>query len=341
MSRLSASVLSWNKPRIVVASPHVARPDSRKSPPSSSIRSRWSRSSTDRRSEGPGPLLVIAGAGSGKTKMLAHRVAHLILAGADPKRIMLATFSRRAAAELNRRVERLLAAPSRAGGGGRARRRPMPARSTPSARGSCANMRPRLGLDPQFTIHDREDSADLMNWARHAAGLSETPTGFRPRRRALRSIPASSTRAPNSADARQMVSLGRGARGGAARDCSRLMSKPSSARTCSITTTCCSISRRCSPSPRSPAEIAGRFDHLLVDEYQDTNALQAEIVLALRPRGRGLTVVGDDAQSIYSFRAATVRNISIFPTRSIRPRASSRSSATTARPRRSSPPPTP
>ena len=65
--------------------------------------------------------------------------------------------------------------------------------------------------------------------------------------------------------------------------------------------------------PEIAAEIASRFDHLLVDEYQDTNRLQAEIALSLRPRGRGLTVVGDDAQSIYSFRAATVRNILDFP----------------------------
>ena len=65
--------------------------------------------------------------------------------------------------------------------------------------------------------------------------------------------------------------------------------------------------------PAIAAEIAARFDHLLVDEYQDTNALQGEIVLRLRPRGRGLTVVGDDAQAIYSFRAATVRNILDFP----------------------------
>ena len=60
-------------------------------------------------------------------------------------------------------------------------------------------------------------------------------------------------------------------------------------------------------------EIGGRFDHILVDEYQDTNRLQASILLALRPKGQGLTVVGDDAQSIYSFRAATVRNILEFP----------------------------
>ena len=67
--------------------------------------------------------------------------------------------------------------------------------------------------------------------------------------------------------------------------------------------------------PAIAAEIAARFDHLLVDEYQDTNALQGEIVLRLRPLGRGLTVVGDDAQAIYSFRAATVRNILDFPHR--------------------------
>src|SRR3954447_26679140 len=60
-------------------------------------------------------------------------------------------------------------------------------------------------------------------------------------------------------------------------------------------------------------QIGGRFDHVLVDEYQDTNRLQASILLGLKPSGRGLTVVGDDAQSIYSFRAANVRNILDFP----------------------------
>ena len=89
------------------------------------------------------------------------------------------------------------------------------------------------------------------------------------------------------------------------------------------------------------ARSAQRFDHVLVDEYQDTNRLQAAILLALKPDGRGLTVVGDDAQSIYSFRAATVRNILDFPRSSRRRRASSRSSRTTARRSRSSTPPTP
>ena len=65
--------------------------------------------------------------------------------------------------------------------------------------------------------------------------------------------------------------------------------------------------------PSIAADVSGRFDHVLVDEYQDTNRLQASILLALKPDGRGITVVGDDAQSIYSFRAATVRNILDFP----------------------------
>ena len=91
------------------------------------------------------------------------------------------------------------------------------------------------------------------------------------------------------------------------------------------------------------AAAGGRpvFDHVLVDEYQDTNTLQAEILRRLRPDGRGVTVVGDDAQAIYSFRAASVRNILAFPAavRSAGGRAT-RWSRTTARPSRSSPRPT-
>ena len=126
---------------------------------------------------GPGPLLVIAGAGSGKTSMLAERVAHLVLNGADPSRMMLATFSRRAAAELNGRVARILA-----------RRMPEGAAraATPHYAGTFHSIgarllrefAPRIGLDPGFTIHDREDSADLVNLVRHELGLSDSKTRF-------------------------------------------------------------------------------------------------------------------------------------------------------------------
>src|ERR1700757_3162652 len=124
------------------------------------------------------PLLVIAGAGSGKTNTLAHRVAHLIVNGADPGRILLMTFSRRAAAEMTRRVTRI------AGKG-------MGSNSSPLSDalvwdGPFHAMVARLlrehaeqiGLGPAFTIHDREDSADLMNLVRHEQGFSKTERRF-------------------------------------------------------------------------------------------------------------------------------------------------------------------
>ena len=117
------------------------------------------------------PLLVIAGAGTGKTNALAHRVARLIEAGVDSNRIMLATFSRRAAAEMNRRVERLLERSSVAG----PRPRPPAYAGTFHALGArlLREQAERIGLDPQFTILDREDAADVMALARNEAKLAD------------------------------------------------------------------------------------------------------------------------------------------------------------------------
>ena len=262
-----------------------------------------------------GPLLVIAGAGSGKTNTLAHRVAHLIVNGADPRRILLMTFSRRAAAEMARRVERIAGAgagPRRRGH--RRRARPGPAPSTASARGCCANTRWQIGLDPAFTIHDREDSADLMNLVRHELGFSKTESRFPTKGTCLAIYSrAVNAEAPLDEVLGDGLSLVRRLGGRAASSCSPPMSRPSRRRTCSITTTCCSTGRRWPPSRRSPSILAQRFDHMLVDEYQDTNRLQASILLALKPDGRGLTVVGDDAQSIYSFRAADGAQHPRFP----------------------------
>ena len=118
------------------------------------------------------PLLIIAGAGSGKTNTLAHRVAHLIVGGADPRRILLLTFSRRAAAEMQRRVERITGQVL----GGRAGA--MDGALTWSGTFHAIGARllrehaPEIGLDHGFTIHDREDSADLMNLVRHELGFS-------------------------------------------------------------------------------------------------------------------------------------------------------------------------
>jgi DNA helicase-2/ATP-dependent DNA helicase PcrA len=262
--------------------------------------------------QGSGPLLVIAGAGSGKTAMLAHRVAALILSGADPKRIMLATFSRRAAAELGRRVERLLArrlAPEAA------------AASTPAYAGTfhaigarlLREYATRLGLDPQFTIHDREDSADLMNWGRHELGVGDLKDRF-PTKATCLTIYSRVVNAQGDLNA----TLGKwfpwvAAHEDALRGLFASYVEMKQRQNVLDYDDLLLYFAQMLAEPAIAAEVAGRFDHLLVDEYQDTNALQGEIVLALRPYGRGLTVVGDDAQAIYSFRAATVRNILDFP----------------------------
>src|SRR5712692_7359624 len=125
-----------------------------------------------------GPLLVIAGAGSGKTNTLAHRVAHLIVNGADPRRILLMTFSRRAAAEMTRRVERI----ARRVIGQRADIMTDALAWAGTFHGIGARLlrdyAEQIGLDPAFTIHDREDSADLMNLVRHEKGFSKTESRF-------------------------------------------------------------------------------------------------------------------------------------------------------------------
>jgi DNA helicase-2/ATP-dependent DNA helicase PcrA len=120
------------------------------------------------------PLLVIAGAGSGKTNTLAHRVAHLIVNGADPRKILLMTFSRRAAAEMARRVERIARRVIGNNAGVMT-----DALWAGTFHGIGARLlRDSIGLDPAFTIHDREDSADLMNLMRHELGFSKTETRF-------------------------------------------------------------------------------------------------------------------------------------------------------------------
>src|SRR3981189_1782394 len=126
------------------------------------------------------PLLVIAGAGSGKTNTLAHRVAHLIVHGADPHRILLMTFSRRAASEMARRVERICRQVIGANAGIMS--------DALTWVGTFHGIGARLlreyagliGLDPNFTIHDRGDAADLMNLVRHQLGFSKTESRFPP-----------------------------------------------------------------------------------------------------------------------------------------------------------------
>jgi DNA helicase II / ATP-dependent DNA helicase PcrA len=263
-------------------------------------------------------LLVIAGAGSGKTNTLAHRVAHLIVGGADPRRILLLTFTRRAAAEMTRRAQRIVgraAVDQAAAQGGGAAAADVRWSGTFHA---VANRLLRLhasavGLEPSFTVMDRSDSADLMSLVRTDLGFAKTSRRF-PRKatclaiysrtvNAQRPLEASLAEAFPWCDewAEQLRAL------------FRAYVEIKQARSVLDYDDLLLYWYHLMQEPALAADVRGRFDHVLVDEYQDTNALQAAVLRGLCPDGRGLTVVGDDAQSIYSFRAASVRNILDFP----------------------------
>ena len=259
------------------------------------------------------PLLVIAGAGSGKTNTLAHRVAHLIVNGADPRRILLLTFSRRAAAEMIRRVETI--SRKALGANGSVMVEALTWAGTFHGIGArlLREHAPQLGLDSVFTIHDREDSADLMNLVRHELGLSKTEGRFPTKNTCLAiysrcinaELPIETVLAQTfpwcatwKEELRQLFATYVEAKQAqCVLDYDDLLLYWAQAV----------------GEEALAAEIGGRFDHVLVDEFQDTNRLQATILKALKPGGQGLTVVGDDAQSIYAFRGAEVRNILDFP----------------------------
>ena len=260
-----------------------------------------------------GPLLIIAGAGSGKTNTLAHRVAHLLVNGADPSRILLLTFSRRAAAEMTRRVERIVA---------HVMRERAPAMTGAIAwAGTFHAIGARLlreyaqviGLDRGFTIHDRGDSADMMNLVRHDLGFSKMKKRF-PTKGTCLAIYSRAVNAEIPLDEVLRSFFPWCAEWEA--ELRRLFDAYVEAKQRQQVLDYDDLLLYWATMMQEPsiaADVSGRFDHVLVDEYQDTNRLQATILLALKPNGRGLTVVGDDAQSIYSFRAATVRNILDFP----------------------------
>ena len=259
------------------------------------------------------PLLVIAGAGSGKTNTLAHRVANLILNGVDPRRILLMTFSRRAASEMGRRVESICAKVLGAKAG--IMTDALTWAGTFHAVGArlLREYAEEIGLQPNFTIHDREDSADLMNLVRHQLGFSQTESRF-PTKGTCLSI---YSRAVNAEMPLEAVLQGHfpwcSAWEVPLRELFAGYVEAKQAQGVLDYDDLLLYWAQMVGDPALAAHIGERLDHVMVDEYQDTNRLQSSILLALKPGGAGLTVVGDDAQSIYAFRAATVRNILDFP----------------------------
>jgi DNA helicase-2/ATP-dependent DNA helicase PcrA len=256
-----------------------------------------------------GPLLVIAGAGTGKTKTVAHRVAHLVANGADPERIVLLTFSRKAAGEMTGRVRRIAASVLKN------QKVHLPWAGTFHHIGArlLREYAHVIGLKPSFTILDRSDAADLMNLVRHDLEQSKKESRF-PKKDTCLSIYSLAinsgkpverilhTQFPWCAEWEDELRALFAAYVKAKRRQNVLDYHDLLLYWAEMLT-----------DKEVAREIGGRFDHILVDELQDTNRLQAKILLRMKPDGRGLMAVGDDAQSIYAFRAATVRNILDFP----------------------------
>jgi len=266
---------------------------------------------------GSGPLLIIAGAGTGKTNTLAHRVAHLVLSGALPERILLLTFTRRAALEMTRRTQRIV--------GEVQGLTPVPARGSDPIRipwsGTFHSIANRLirrhaaavGLDTSFSVLDRGDAADLMDVLRHELGFSKAEKRF-PRKDTCLAIYSHrvNTQRPLAETLDGLFPW-----------CAEWESQLTQLYRAYVEKKLANQAldyddlllywHAMMSDDRLAADISSQFDHILVDEYQDTNVLQAEILKRLRQHGDGVTVVGDDAQAIYSFRAATVDNILGFP----------------------------
>jgi DNA helicase-2/ATP-dependent DNA helicase PcrA len=255
---------------------------------------------------GDGPLLVVAGAGSGKTHTLAHRVAALIDRGADPRRILLLTFTRRAAAEMTRRVARIAGLDRDAG---------LIWAGTFHAVGNrlLRLHAESVGLDPGFTLLDREDSADLLDRVRHEQGLGQTRERF-PRKGTCLAVYSQvvNTQAPLRACLEESFPWCLTWEEALRALCAGYVDAKAARRVLDYDDLLL-YWLALMEEPALAARVSALFDHVLVDEYQDTNALQAEIVRRLKPTGRGVTVVGDDAQAIYSFRGSTIRNILSFP----------------------------
>ncbi|MEO1063439.1 MAG: ATP-dependent helicase [Actinomycetota bacterium] len=253
---------------------------------------------------GEGPLLIVAGAGTGKTRTLTARLAHLLRSGVPADRILLLTFSRRAAAELVERAAQMAGAHERIRGG------TFHATATWVLREHGG----AVGVRPNFTVLNAGDAVDLIGVVRTELGLAERGRRF-PTKDTIAAIagrvatslqPLSETvrrhfpwceehlddlRAVLAAAAQRKRRLG-------VLDFDDLL-----------------LHWRALLATPAGATVVERFDHLLVDEYQDTSPVQADVLEAMAGEHRNITVVGDDAQAIYGFRAATAENLRRFPDR--------------------------
>jgi DNA helicase-2/ATP-dependent DNA helicase PcrA len=266
-----------------------------------------------------GPLLIVAGAGTGKTDTLAHRVAHLVIHGVDPARILMLTFTRRAAVEMRRRAHEITrrALNEPLGGLSQSISQRLAWAGTFHAIGNrlLRHYASQLQLDPHFSVIDRADAADLLDSLRQELGLATKEQRF-PRKETCLQIYSNrvNTRASLADTLQRHYPWCAQWQEELTRLFRAYVEQKQHASLLDYDDLLLYWHSMMS-EPRLAQHIGAHFDHVLVDEYQDTNRLQADILHALKPDGAGLAVVGDDAQAIYSFRAAAVENILGFPER--------------------------
>ncbi len=256
---------------------------------------------------GEGPLLIVAGAGTGKTRTLVYRVAHLIEQGVPPSRILLLTFTRRAAQEMLARAERLVGSTSRSVQGGTFHG---------TAHRLLRRFGPEAGLPGDFTILDQGDAEDLMQLSRSSAGVADKTKRF-PKKGTLHHVYSRhvNTEIPVGAILRdeyaQFVEF--------EEEIAKVFADYTARKQARNLVDYDDLLLYWAMLVETDAaraigdRIGALYDQILVDEYQDTNVLQARILKGMCRVHRNLTVVGDDAQSIYAFRGATIRNILDFP----------------------------
>jgi DNA helicase II / ATP-dependent DNA helicase PcrA len=252
-----------------------------------------------------GPLLIVAGAGTGKTRTLVFRVAHLIDIGVDPRSILLLTFTRRAAEEMLRRASLLIDSRCSQVAGGTFH--------------SFANLvlrqfGRRIDLAPSFTIMDRPDSEDALQLLRNELGLSNKDKRF-PRKQTVAEIFSMAVNkqmtVPDLLE-REYPHLYE-----SLDDLLRLYERYTDYKTTKALLDYDDLLTKLRDLLKNDLAAARRlsetYQFIMVDEYQDTNHLQAQIIRLLAATHDNVAVVGDDAQSIYSFRGANFRNIIDFP----------------------------
>ncbi len=256
---------------------------------------------------GEGPLIIVAGAGSGKTKTLASRVAWLLTQGIDPQKILLLTFTRRAAEEMLKRASQAV------GSSGQSAVKVWGGTFHSTANRLLRIYSEAAGLNREFTIMDQTDAEDFLDILRNELAVDKTGARF-PRKSTCLAIYSRKVNGTESLDyvlkkyfpwcvrwKNELTEL------------FRLYVERKQSQNVLDYDDLLLYWYLLLEDGSIAESMENRFTHILVDEYQDTNPIQSGILRRMRQKNKNITVVGDDAQSIYSFRSATVRNMLDFP----------------------------